>query len=181
MENGRLVLEAVRGNYQGSLAVRGATLCGELQGWRWRAVAAGGVKLCGLRPGSPCRPWPPPTSAQGCTNNADNSCTWTQPFTSARIRTKDSPVGSWKYGKVEVRAQLPKGKFLWPAIWMLPKDKVYGEWCAFRALWKIGGHRVRRVPCRNTGRRSPSTPCSAARPNAGRPLVRLTSWRRGGS
>ncbi|NDD82557.1 MAG: glycoside hydrolase family 16 protein [Verrucomicrobia bacterium] len=25
----------------------------------------------------------------------------------------------WKYGRIEVRAQLPKGKGVWPAIWML--------------------------------------------------------------
>jgi hypothetical protein len=63
-------------------------------------------------------------SLQGCTLNQDNSCTWTQPFTSARIRTLLSPVGSWKYGRVEVRAQMPRGDFLWPAIWMLPTGEL---------------------------------------------------------
>ena len=32
------------------------------------------------------------------------------------------------YGKVEVRAKLPRGDWLWPAIWMLPKDNKYGPW-----------------------------------------------------
>ena len=32
------------------------------------------------------------------------------------------------YGKVEVRAKLPRGDWLWPAIWMLPKDNKYGAW-----------------------------------------------------
>ena len=32
------------------------------------------------------------------------------------------------YGKVEVVAKLPEGDWLWPAIWMLPEDSVYGEW-----------------------------------------------------
>ncbi len=63
-------------------------------------------------------------SLQGCTLNQDNSCTWTQPFTSARIRTAMSPIGSWKYGRVEVRAQMPRGDFLWPAIWMLPTGEL---------------------------------------------------------
>lgn len=35
-------------------------------------------------------------SAAGCTNNNENSCGWTQPFTSARVRTKLSPSGSWR-------------------------------------------------------------------------------------
>lgn len=33
-----------------------------------------------------------------------------------------------KYGKLEVRAKLPKGDWIWPAIWLLPKDEKYGTW-----------------------------------------------------
>jgi beta-glucanase (GH16 family) len=29
---------------------------------------------------------------------------------------------SFKYGTVEVRAKLPKGRGLWPAIWLVQKD-----------------------------------------------------------
>lgn len=47
-------------------------------------------------------------------------------FTSARLSTKNK--GDWKYGKVEVRAQIPTGKGTWSAIWMLPTDNVYGGW-----------------------------------------------------
>ena len=36
---------------------------------------------------------------------------------SARLSTKDSV--SIAYGKVEVRAKLPRGDWLWPAIWMM--------------------------------------------------------------
>ncbi|KAI8476289.1 MAG: hypothetical protein J3K34DRAFT_365184 [Monoraphidium minutum] len=68
--------------------------------------------------------------AAGCTNNNDNSCAWTRPFTSARVRTKLSAIGNWRYGRIEVRAQLPRGDFLWPAIWMLPTDNVFGKWAA---------------------------------------------------
>jgi beta-glucanase (GH16 family) len=50
----------------------------------------------------------------------------TRDFTSARIRSKGK--GDWKYGKIEVRAKLPKGKGLWPAIWMMPTDNRYGNW-----------------------------------------------------
>lgn len=86
VENGRLVIEAVRGEHTGTL--------------------------------------------EGSTNNYEGSATWTQPFTSARIRTLKSPAGSWKYGRFEVRAQMPRGDFLWPAIWMLPTDEVHGIWAA---------------------------------------------------
>jgi len=63
-----------------------------------------------------------------CTNNFENSCNWTQPVTSARIRTLHSQ--SWKYGRFEFRAKLPIGNFLWPAIWMLPTWNIYGLWAA---------------------------------------------------
>ena len=65
-----------------------------------------------------CLPLLPP---QGCTSNkGGDACTRAQPFTSGRLRTKRSLYGNWLYGRFEIRAQLPKGNFLWPAIWMLP-------------------------------------------------------------
>ena len=45
---------------------------------------------------------------------------------SARITTQNSATIA--FGKVEVRAKIPRGDWLWPAIWMLPKDDVYGKW-----------------------------------------------------
>lgn len=47
------------------------------------------------------------------------------PIRSAKITTKNS--FAFKYGKMEVRAKNPAGDWLWPAIWMMPKDSVYGE------------------------------------------------------
>lgn len=52
----------------------------------------------------------------------------TRNYTSARLRTKNR--GDWKYGRFEIRASLPDGKGIWPAIWMLPTDWVYGGWAA---------------------------------------------------
>jgi beta-glucanase (GH16 family) len=38
-------------------------------------------------------------------------------YTSASIQTRGK--ASWTYGRIEVRAKLPRGKGQWPAIWML--------------------------------------------------------------
>jgi len=47
-------------------------------------------------------------------------------YTSARIRTKN--LLDLQYGRIEVRAKLPHGQGLWPAIWMLPTENRYGGW-----------------------------------------------------
>lgn len=47
-------------------------------------------------------------------------------YTSARLVSKNK--GDWKYGRIEVRAKLPSGRGMWPAIWMLPTDWEYGGW-----------------------------------------------------
>jgi hypothetical protein len=48
------------------------------------------------------------------------------PVTSARLMTLNHT--SITYGRVDVRAKLPRGDWLWPAIWMLPVDYAYGGW-----------------------------------------------------
>ncbi|KAN0096764.1 glycoside hydrolase family 16 protein [Hyaloscypha variabilis] len=50
------------------------------------------------------------------------------PVRSARLTTKGKKT--IKYGKVEVVAKMPKGDWLWPAIWMMPENSVYGIWPA---------------------------------------------------
>lgn len=52
--------------------------------------------------------------------------TGTKEYSSSRIVSKHK--GDWTYGKVEVRAKLPSGVGVWPAIWMLPTDWAYGGW-----------------------------------------------------
>jgi beta-glucanase (GH16 family) len=47
-------------------------------------------------------------------------------YTSARMVTKNK--ADWLYGRIEVKAKLPKGRGTWPAIWMLPTDNAYGGW-----------------------------------------------------
>lgn len=51
-----------------------------------------------------------------------------KPYTSTRIKTNG--LYSKMYGKFEIRAKAPAGKGLWPAIWMLPENYVYGNWAA---------------------------------------------------
>ncbi|MGA0558650.1 glycoside hydrolase family 16 protein [Larkinella sp. VNQ87] len=38
-------------------------------------------------------------------------------YTSAKLITKG--LAQWQYGRIDVRAKLPKGRGTWPAIWML--------------------------------------------------------------
>ena len=49
-------------------------------------------------------------------------------YTSARLDTRDR--FSFRYGKLVVRAKLPVGQGLWPAIWLMPQDQAYGPWPA---------------------------------------------------
>lgn len=46
-------------------------------------------------------------------------------YTSAKLRTKGK--AAWKYGKIEIRAKIPKGRGTWPAIWML-SDHTPFKW-----------------------------------------------------
>lgn len=45
-------------------------------------------------------------------------------YTSAKLTSKKSV----KYGKICVRAKVPAGQGLWPAIWMLSENGEYGDW-----------------------------------------------------
>jgi beta-glucanase (GH16 family) len=68
-----------------------------------------------------------------CTWSANYGCDRTghpdhiiNPIRSAKMDTSDS--FSFKYGKMEIRAKLPAGDWLWPALWMMPKKSTYGGW-----------------------------------------------------
>lgn len=70
-----------------------------------------------------------------CSSDVWNSCvavtnttngTIVPPAKSGRISTKKG--AKIKYGRIEVVAKLPKGDWLWPAIWMLPEKETYGKW-----------------------------------------------------
>ncbi|KAL9698638.1 hypothetical protein quinque_002079 [Culex quinquefasciatus] len=70
-----------------------------------------------------------------CTNPAWDGCVRTgtpesilNPVKSARIRTAHS--FNFKYGKLEIRAKLPTGDWMWPALWLMPRTNQYGTWPA---------------------------------------------------
>jgi beta-glucanase (GH16 family) len=54
-------------------------------------------------------------------------------YTSARLRTRKrdgTTLFAQTFGRFEFRAQVPWGKGLWPALWMLPVENTYGGWAA---------------------------------------------------
>ncbi|CAM9956145.1 unnamed protein product [Scytosiphon promiscuus] len=75
--------------------------------------------------------------ADQCTSNMFYGCSRASnmaaripinPVMSARVRT--AGTFSFRYGRIEVKAKLPKGDWLWPAIWLLPEHNAYGQWPA---------------------------------------------------
>lgn len=52
----------------------------------------------------------------------------TQPYSSARIRTLHR--AAWHYGRFEIRAKMPNGQGIWPAVWLLPTKSPYGTWAS---------------------------------------------------
>lgn len=47
-------------------------------------------------------------------------------YTSSKIVTRGKKT--FKFGRIDIRAILPKGKGIWPAFWLLPQDNVFGGW-----------------------------------------------------
>ena len=47
-------------------------------------------------------------------------------YTSSKIVSRDKKI--FKFGRIDIRAKLPKGKGIWPALWLLPQSNVYGGW-----------------------------------------------------
>lgn len=75
------------------------------------------------------------SDANFCTQNEwwgceriGNDINLINPISSARMRS--SRGFNFRYGRVEVRARMPKGDWMWPAIWMLPQWEEYGGWPA---------------------------------------------------
>ena len=93
--------------------------------------------------------------------------------------------GDWTYGRIEVRAQLPRGRGSWPAIWMLPLDGTYAK-CGWPDDGEIdimehvgfdpgvvhaSVHTRRLQPCRSARSDGRGSPC----PDASEPSTSMRS------
>ncbi|KAJ9088736.1 hypothetical protein DSO57_1020142 [Entomophthora muscae] len=83
----------------------------------------GGLNLWGNTPGMQCTA----NGFYGCerSTQGDNIV---NPIMSAQLRTANS--FNFRYGRVEIEAKLPRGDWIWPAIWLMPKHHAYGGWPA---------------------------------------------------
>jgi len=82
------------------------------------------LDLWGAQPGDQCTG----NAFYGCVRIARAGGNIINPIQSARLRTAQS--FSFRYGHLQIRAKLPKGDWLWPAIWLLPRYNAYGYWPA---------------------------------------------------
>lgn len=66
-------------------------------------------------------------------------------YTSSRLTTQGTK--SFKYGRVDIRAVLPEGRGLWPALWMLGDDITTVGWpaCGEIDIMELVGHQANRV------------------------------------
>ncbi|WP_196989660.1 family 16 glycosylhydrolase [Panacibacter microcysteis] len=69
----------------------------------------------------------------------------TSNYTSARMITKGNK--EFTYGRVDIRAKLPKGKGIWPALWMLGSNISSVSWpaCGEIDIMELVGHEPNKV------------------------------------
>jgi len=82
------------------------------------------LNLWGSQPPSVCTG----NAFYGCERIAGAGGNIIPPIQSARIRTSTS--FNFKFGHVKIRAKLPRGDWIWPAMWFLPRYNMYGDWPA---------------------------------------------------
>ncbi|MEM7369451.1 MAG: glycoside hydrolase family 16 protein [Bacteroidota bacterium] len=71
--------------------------------------------------------------------------TGTSDYQSARVQTKGKK--EFKFGRIDIRAKLPKGQGIWPAIWMLGQniDDVGWPACGEIDIMELVGHQPKTV------------------------------------
>ncbi|KAI8356064.1 concanavalin A-like lectin/glucanase domain-containing protein [Mortierella sp. GBAus27b] len=84
----------------------------------------GVLDMWGTDPGTQCTG----NYNYGCFRVAGAGGNILNPIQSGLVRSVNS--FKFRYGRVEVRAKMPRGKWIWPAIWMLPAHYQYGSWPA---------------------------------------------------
>ncbi|KAJ9072707.1 hypothetical protein DSO57_1025110 [Entomophthora muscae] len=98
-------------------------LTSEAIGSEEAVIRGGSIDIWGNMPNNECTS----NAYYGCARSSDGEHIL-NPIQSAQLRSFRS--FSMKYGKFEVRAKLPRGDWIWPAIWLLPTDHAYGSWPA---------------------------------------------------
>ncbi|SNC61541.1 Beta-glucanase, GH16 family [Hymenobacter gelipurpurascens] len=85
------------------------------------------------------------TSAGNLVIEAKRQQSGNNAYTSARLITKGKQ--SFKFGRIDVRAKLPKGKGIWPAIWMLGADIDQNNWpkCGEIDIMELRGSRPKEL------------------------------------
>ena len=74
---------------------------------------------------TPCTHWKLDPPSAGCEKQGTSS-NIVHPVQSAKIITKDK--FSFRYGRIEFELKQPAADWLWPAVWLMPQDRVYGNW-----------------------------------------------------
>ncbi len=66
-------------------------------------------------------------------------------YTSARVTTKGKK--EFQYGRIDIRAKLPKGQGIWPALWMLGANISQVGWptCGETDIMELIGHQPNKV------------------------------------
>ena len=66
-------------------------------------------------------------------------------YTSARMITKNKKIFKW--GRIDIRAKLPKGKGIWPALWMLGNNIDAVNWpaCGEIDILEYLGHETNKI------------------------------------
>ena len=66
-------------------------------------------------------------------------------YTSSRIKTEGKQF--FKYGRIDIRAALPEGQGIWPALWMLGESHATVGWpaCGEIDIMEIKGHDPNRL------------------------------------
>lgn len=66
-------------------------------------------------------------------------------YTSTRMITKDKKI--FKFGRIDIRAKMPKGKGIWPALWMLGNNIGTVGWpsCGEMDILELLGHEPNKI------------------------------------
>jgi beta-glucanase (GH16 family) len=76
---------------------------------------------------------------------ARNETFGSQNYTSTRMITKNKKV--FRYGRIDIRAKMPKGRGIWPALWMLGNNIDAVNWpnCGEIDILELLGHEPNKI------------------------------------